>query len=124
MLPADLSDPSQWKRLCELRFLMKKFELKASALGLAKTSLSFADAANVFQSANMPSSCRVQHKPAGNGVGDSLFEFQLQYFCFGTVMHVFNLASISLCMGINCKSILHPEFILKTPPNSKSTAIW
>ncbi|KAF1792912.1 hypothetical protein GQ600_8168 [Phytophthora cactorum] len=47
-------------------------------------------------SVNMPSSCRVQHKPAGNGVGDSLFEFQLQYFCFGTVMHVMHVLILRL----------------------------
>ncbi|KAG6952834.1 hypothetical protein JG688_00013100 [Phytophthora aleatoria] len=46
---------------------------QASALGLATTSLSFADG---FKNAKMPSSCLLQHKPAENGVGDSLFGFQ------------------------------------------------
>eukprot|EP00644_Phytophthora_capsici_P006757 jgi/Phyca11/103632/e_gw1.8.420.1 len=47
--PADLSDLNQRKRLCELRFLIRKIELKASENRLSTTNISFSTAADLFQ---------------------------------------------------------------------------
>ncbi|KAG2785828.1 hypothetical protein PC129_g18076 [Phytophthora cactorum] len=44
-----LSNRNQRKRLCELKFLMKKIELRAQALGLLTTKVSFDEAIDVFQ---------------------------------------------------------------------------
>ncbi|KAG2760652.1 hypothetical protein PC129_g16318 [Phytophthora cactorum] len=49
LCPSDLSNRNQRKRLCELKFLMKKIELRAHALGLSTTKVSFNEAIDVFQ---------------------------------------------------------------------------
>ncbi|KAG3160194.1 hypothetical protein PI126_g7008 [Phytophthora idaei] len=49
LCPSDLSNRNQRKRLCELKFLMKKIELRAQALGLSTTKVSFDEAIDVFQ---------------------------------------------------------------------------
>ncbi|POM69578.1 Hypothetical protein PHPALM_14129 [Phytophthora palmivora] len=47
--PADLVNPNQQKRLCELKFLMTKLERAARVLGLATTNIILTDAAVVFK---------------------------------------------------------------------------
>ncbi|KAG2990539.1 hypothetical protein PC120_g22917 [Phytophthora cactorum] len=49
LCPSHLSNRNQRKRLCELKFLMKKIELRAQALGLLTTKVSFDEAIDVFQ---------------------------------------------------------------------------